>query len=86
MLLLPPVLSGQLRIGNSEPVAGGKAVMKSFVAESGVEEVCLDYFADLGWQSAEWPRDRAGRTEKKRAVVVSRRATRRDACALRSRG
>ena len=24
--------------------------MKSFVAESGVEEVCLDYFAELGWQ------------------------------------
>ena len=24
--------------------------MRSFVAESGVEEVCLDYFADRGWQ------------------------------------
>ena len=24
--------------------------MKGFVAESGVEEVCLDYFADLDWQ------------------------------------
>ncbi len=24
--------------------------MRSFVAESGVEEVCLEYFADLGWQ------------------------------------
>lgn len=24
--------------------------MRSFVAESGVEEVCLDYFTDLGWQ------------------------------------
>jgi len=24
--------------------------VKSFVAESGVEEVCLDYFAELGWQ------------------------------------
>src|SRR5664280_1362701 len=24
--------------------------MRSFVAESGVEEVCLDYFADLDWQ------------------------------------
>jgi type I restriction enzyme R subunit len=24
--------------------------MKAFVAESGVEEVCLEYFADLGWQ------------------------------------
>jgi type I restriction enzyme R subunit len=23
--------------------------MRSFIAESGVEEVCLDYFADLGW-------------------------------------
>ena len=24
--------------------------MKSFVAESGVEDVCLDYFAELGWE------------------------------------
>jgi type I restriction enzyme R subunit len=24
--------------------------MRSFIAESGVEEVCLDYFADLGWE------------------------------------
>ena len=23
--------------------------MRSFIAESGVEEVCLDYFADLRW-------------------------------------
>ena len=24
--------------------------MKAFVAESGVEEVCLEYSANLGWQ------------------------------------
>lgn len=24
--------------------------MKAFVAESGVEEVCLEHFAELGWQ------------------------------------
>ncbi len=29
--------------------------MRSFVAESGVEEVCLDYFADLGWQVLHGP-------------------------------
>ncbi len=29
--------------------------MKSFLAESSVEEVCLDYFADLGWQVAYGP-------------------------------
>ncbi len=29
--------------------------MKRFVAESGVEEVCLEYFADLGWQVLHGP-------------------------------
>ena len=29
--------------------------MKAFVAESGVEEVCLEYFADLGWQVLHGP-------------------------------
>jgi len=29
--------------------------VKSFVAESGVEEACLDYFAELGWQVAFGP-------------------------------
>ena len=29
--------------------------MRSFVAESGVEEVCLDYFADLDWQVLNGP-------------------------------
>ena len=29
--------------------------MRSFVPESGVEEVCLDYFVDLGWQVLHGP-------------------------------
>jgi type I restriction enzyme R subunit len=29
--------------------------VRAFVAESGVEEVCLDYFADLGWQVLHGP-------------------------------
>ncbi|MGY1814341.1 type I restriction endonuclease subunit R [Blastococcus sp. SYSU D00820] len=29
--------------------------MRGFVAESGVEEVCLEYFADLGWQVLHGP-------------------------------
>jgi type I restriction enzyme R subunit len=29
--------------------------VKSFLPESGVEEVCLDYFADLGWQVLHGP-------------------------------
>ncbi len=29
--------------------------MKAFIAESGVEEVCLDYLADLGWQVLHGP-------------------------------
>jgi type I restriction enzyme, R subunit len=29
--------------------------VKGFVAESGVEEVCLEYFADLGWQVLHGP-------------------------------
>ena len=29
--------------------------MRAFVAESGVEEVCLEYFADLGWQVLHGP-------------------------------
>jgi hypothetical protein len=29
--------------------------VKAFVAESGIEEVCLEYFADLGWQVLHGP-------------------------------
>jgi len=29
--------------------------VKSFIAESGVEEVCLDYLADLGWDGLYGP-------------------------------
>ena len=29
--------------------------MRSFVAKSGVEEACLDYFAELGWEVAYGP-------------------------------
>lgn len=29
--------------------------MRGYLAESGVEEVCLEYFADLGWQVLHGP-------------------------------
>ena len=41
--------------------------MKSFVAESGVEEVCLDYFADLGWQVLSGPEIAPGEAKSERA-------------------
>ena len=41
--------------------------MKSFVAESGVEEVCLDYFADLGWQVLSGPEIAPGEPKSERA-------------------
>ena len=44
--------------------------MRAFVAESGVEEVCLDYFADLGWQVLYGPEIAPG---ERRASVVSYR-------------
>ena len=40
--------------------------MKSFVAESGVEEVCLDYFADLGWQVLGGPEIAPGEPKSER--------------------
>ena len=36
--------------------------MRSFIAESGVEEVCLDYFADLGWDVLYGPDIAPGRS------------------------
>ncbi len=41
--------------------------MKSFVAESGVEEVCLEYFADLGWQVLYGPDIAPGETHSERS-------------------
>ena len=43
--------------------------MRSFVAESGVEEVCLDYFADLGWQVLHGPDIAPGESRSERAIV-----------------
>lgn len=54
--------------------------MKSFVAESGVEEVCLEYFADLGWQVLYGPDIAPGEPGAERAsyrdVVLERRLRR----------
>ncbi|MFZ5869143.1 MAG: type I restriction endonuclease subunit R [Actinomycetota bacterium] len=41
--------------------------MKGFVAESGVEEVCLEYFADLGWQVLHGPDIAPGEPAAERA-------------------
>lgn len=41
--------------------------MRSFVAESGVEEVCLDYFADLGWQVLHGPDIAPGEPKSERS-------------------
>ena len=41
--------------------------MKTFVAESGVEEVCLEYFADLGWQVLHGPDIAPGEPASERA-------------------
>jgi type I restriction enzyme, R subunit len=41
--------------------------VKSFVAESGVEEVCLDYFADLDWQVLYGPDIAPGEPRSERA-------------------
>jgi type I restriction enzyme, R subunit len=41
--------------------------VKSFVAESGVEEVCLDYFADLGWQVLHGPDIAPGEPKSERS-------------------
>jgi len=41
--------------------------MKSFVAESGVEEACLDYFAELGWEVAYGPDIAPGEARAERA-------------------
>ena len=46
--LLPRLLSGELRVSDVENLVE-ESSMRSFIAESGVEEVCLDYFADLRW-------------------------------------
>ncbi len=41
--------------------------MKSFVAESGVEETCLEYFAELGWQVAYGPDIAPGEAKAERS-------------------
>src|SRR4051794_2097154 len=41
--------------------------MRGFVAESGVEEVCLEYFADLGWQVLHGPDIAPGETAAERS-------------------
>ena len=41
--------------------------MKSFVAESGVEEACLDYFLELGWEVAYGPEIAPGEVRAERA-------------------
>ena len=43
------VAIAQAAVRNSGDITCATA-MKSFIAESGVEEVCLDYFADLDWE------------------------------------
>ncbi len=51
--------------------------MKAFVAESGVEEVCLEYFADLGWQVLHGPEIAPGEPAAERSsyrdVLLERR-------------
>jgi type I restriction enzyme, R subunit len=42
--------------------------MKAFVAESGVEEVCLEYFADLGWEVLYGPDIAPGEQKTERAT------------------
>ena len=51
--------------------------MKSFIPESGVEEVCLDYFADLGWEILRGPdiapgEARAERSSYREALLEDR--------------
>ncbi len=41
--------------------------MKSFIAESGVEEVCLDYLADLGWDVLYGPEIAPGEARAERS-------------------
>jgi len=41
--------------------------VKSFIAESGVEEVCLDYLADLGWDVSYGPEIAPGEARAERA-------------------
>ena len=40
--------------------------MRSFIAESGVEEVCLDYLADLGWEVVYGPEIAPGEAQAER--------------------
>jgi len=51
--------------------------VKSFIPESGVEEVCLDYFADLGWEILRGPdiapgEARAERSSYREALLEDR--------------
>ena len=41
--------------------------MTAFLAESGVEELCLEYFADLGWQVLNGPSIAPGEVSEERS-------------------
>jgi len=56
--------------------------VKAFVAESGIEEVCLEYFADLGWQVLHGPDIAPGEAAERSSTGTS---CWRDACGRRLR-
>jgi len=57
--------------------------VKAFLAESGIEEVCLEYFADLGWQVLHGPDIAPGEPAAERSSTGT--SCWRDACGRRLR-